>query len=1121
MSLPSVAVASRDANGVVATLHKSSDVTADTPEGVEILLRSASILVAHAVSECTHGAGHLVVRHGGAVENTRLAQGYFAEIDGAELTPEVLQCIETSVKASVESAAPIDTRTVPHRYLRRLLERQNCHKSVALLDSLNQVSYECHVFGEWHCLAHDHVVTPDSTLCGLGDKLELLFDDRHGSTGFWIRFRFLEAPAYVEGLTKRLRQDIAMTRTIDVVDDATANPTHWVEAEERRFTTQVNECAEAIHRRGDATKLVLISGPSASGKTTFSHRLSLALRALGRIPTVLSIDDYYRDASEETYPKQANGQPNHEVVECLRLDQFAADMKALFAGETVETPIFDMRVSKPKPQGRTTTLPSNGILIMEGIFALSPKLTSQLDAASMVRIFIVPLPRTSIDELTFVSNQTIREVRRIVRDFRGRGRDASASILRGPTVRAGEEQSIFPNMRHADIVFNSTMGHELAVLHPHCMTLLRSVKPNDAAHGHAQRLANLLSALASVSEAGVPPESLLREFIGGSVFDGEDAPEEESLANMPVNAARSRSRVFSRSDLPVVANVLPAKEYKTAPATIADVLPLANPEFPPSEAIQALCGAADAETKDAPIAALVNGELAALDTEWPRRRGACRVDPVFPNSRLGLQVARATLNAVVHAACRLECPQFSPVTLHGFGLEGTCWASAYYIELFEDVDEAAQPAAVSSELVGRIADRVKAMVAANTPVETDEVSPEEALMRLYGQGSRLSARLLNTCNTSLVPMVCIEGVWALSLQVLAPHAGFIRHFGVVKPSKELAGFAVCYATSYQPNSAVPPRVHDKVIEAISARRRSFCLSHGATCVADINRAIATGLGGTHRRLAAAIDGMQVADVVARVQADHVRVVFVAGASSSGKSVFADELQRHFRAAGVQNTRLSTDAFYKNLDDPTYPLTADGNKDCEHVRALRLSELGETINGVVAGKTVTEPVFNLGLGKRDTEAEGRPVPGLDATGVLIVEGLFALAPEIKSLVADGTASLGVMIAPLTVVSLDEQRFVSGQVLRILRRIVRDHAERGRDAYTTLSRWDSVAAGEAHHAVPHMFEADVVVSSTSLVEVHNLAARATALLLQVPPTATKEFFEARQLLSLLRWVHPDRD
>jgi uridine kinase len=1139
-----VDVASRRDDGTIAAVGEAHrHVTADTPEGVSVALRSAAVVVAEATRRVAGAT--LVLRHGAAFEQTKLCVGYYA----AFLRPDpkrpidaaLVQRIGDAVAESVKAAHPIEEKWVPHETLLAHLEKQECDWSVALLD--RRAEYRCFVYCGWYCLALDHVTTPDSSICGLAASLRL----EHEGEGFWIRFGSMPPRRAMPGLKHAFELGetwgaVANTRCLgDVNQQAVGSerPAMWIRAEEDRFTMAVAQCAQRVCAKGSDVKLVLISGPSAAGKTTFSHRLGLALRALGRVPTILSTDNYYRDASEPTYPKTEEGKPNHEVVECMRLDDFASDVKALFGGDIVETPVFDMKASKPKKEGHLVKLETNGVLVMEGIFAIDPKMTERLPQGSMFKIFIAPLPQTNADELTFWSHQEVRLLRRIARDYQHRGRDAAASIARGKTVREGEEKGILPNIAEADYVFNSTMSHELSVLQTHCLALLREVRTTDPSYAAARRLVFRLGLLNAVPEAAVPPESLLREFIGGSVFDEDDHP--PTAAGGPTALTRNPSLIGSvmgaqlRLTRPNVPSARQVRADGVNLQTVHDALSYALETCEPEAAVTPLTPfgaevafdspADDADeasspststTRGPPIAALLNSELVELGDAWPSQRGAARIDPVYARSRLGYQIHRATLTFAVHVAVKKLFPELTAIVLHGFGLEGSVKASAYYLELYKDVDDSSSHVTVTPEMRESIRAELERLKRAKAPVATEEMAHMEALRVMYKQGQRLAARMLNTCSHPFIKVHVCEDVYAIALQPLAPHLGHLDVFDIGSVGTALPGFALSFSTLHNRNKAAPPVLHSAVIEAIQARRTSVELSHRARCIADVNRELSAGKGADHVRLATAIDAMQLIDVANRIRNDQIRVVFVAGASSSGKSVFASRLTEQLQALGLKCGNISTDAYYRNLADPEYPLTPRGHgKDCECVEALLTGELIAGVEAVVRGDGTDEPIFDLGEGRRTTSV--RHVEDLPRDGVLIVEGLFALDPAIRSRLDESIKSLGIMIAPLTVINLDEQRFVSAQVLRVLRRIVRDSEERGRDAATTIARWDSVSRGEARHAVPQLFEANVVVSASSLMELHQLAPRASALLLQVPPTSVAEYFEARQLLGLLRWVH----
>ncbi|MCD7815397.1 MAG: nucleoside kinase [Bacteroides sp.] len=270
------------------------------------------------------------------------------------------------------------------------------------------------------------------------------------------------------------------------------------------------------NENGQRVKLVLISGPSSSGKTTFSKRLSIQLMTNGLRPYPISLDDYF--VNREDTPPDENGQHDFESPYALDLPFFEAQLKALLAGEEVELPRFNFNTGKRESSGKKLRIDDNMILVLEGIHALNPALTPNIPAANKYKIYVSALTTILLDNHNYIPTTDNRLLRRIIRDYKYRSHSAEATINRWPSVRAGEEKWIFPYQEYADAMFNSALIFELAVLKDHVEPVLRRVPNNNPAYSEAHRLLRFLSHFVSVQDEELPPTSLLREFLGGSSF---------------------------------------------------------------------------------------------------------------------------------------------------------------------------------------------------------------------------------------------------------------------------------------------------------------------------------------------------------------------------------------------------------------------------------------------------------------------------------------------------------------------------------------------------------------------------------------------------------------------------
>jgi len=285
---------------------------------------------------------------------------------------------------------------------------------------------------------------------------------------------------------------------------------------EARHNQIIAETARRVADLPTAGRVVLVSGPSSSGKTSFAKRLALQLRVLGLEPRAVSLDDYFVD--RERTPRDADGDYDFEAIEALQLDLFNEHLGRLLAGEEVRRPRFDFTTGKSTPADETTRLAPGQPLIVEGIHALNPRLAVQVETAWKLRVYVSALCHMNIDNASYIHTSNTRLFRRIVRDAQFRGYSAEQTLARWPKVRAGEEKHIFPFQDNADVFFNSGLAYELSVLKLWAEPHLAAVHPDDPHYGTARHLVKLLTLLLPIDARQVPPTSLIREFIGESGF---------------------------------------------------------------------------------------------------------------------------------------------------------------------------------------------------------------------------------------------------------------------------------------------------------------------------------------------------------------------------------------------------------------------------------------------------------------------------------------------------------------------------------------------------------------------------------------------------------------------------
>ena len=285
--------------------------------------------------------------------------------------------------------------------------------------------------------------------------------------------------------------------------------------QEAKQERRIGEIARDIVERGNV-KFIMIAGPSSSGKTSFSHRLSIQLRTMGKVPHPIALDDYFVD--RELTPRDENGDYNFECLEAIDIDAFNRDMSKLLAGERVELPTFNFKIGKREYHGNYKQLGPDDILVIEGIHGLNPKTSSTLPDESKYKIYISALTSMNLDGHNRIPTTDGRLLRRMVRDARTRGADARRTIEMWPSVRRGEEENIFPFQEQADAMFNSALIYELAVIKQFAEPLLFNITKDQPEYYEAKRLLKFLEYFLGVSSESLPNNSICREFVGGSCF---------------------------------------------------------------------------------------------------------------------------------------------------------------------------------------------------------------------------------------------------------------------------------------------------------------------------------------------------------------------------------------------------------------------------------------------------------------------------------------------------------------------------------------------------------------------------------------------------------------------------
>ncbi|MDD3570869.1 MAG: nucleoside kinase, partial [Lachnospiraceae bacterium] len=279
---------------------------------------------------------------------------------------------------------------------------------------------------------------------------------------------------------------------------------------------KIAQIADAITEKKDKVKLVLIAGPSSSGKTTFAQRLCVQLRVNGIIPHAIGLDDYFIE--REKTPLDEDGKPDFENINALDLDLFNKDLNALVNGERVQIPSYNFVLGKREYKGRFLQLQKDEIIVVEGIHGLNDELTETIHDENKFRIFISAMTQLNLDDHNRISTSDSRLIRRIVRDHQFRGNDAAKTIETWASVKRGEENNIFPYQENADVMFNSATIYELSVLKAYIEPLLFKIDKSVPEYVTAKRIIKFLDYFLPVNSGGIPNNSIIKEFVGGSVF---------------------------------------------------------------------------------------------------------------------------------------------------------------------------------------------------------------------------------------------------------------------------------------------------------------------------------------------------------------------------------------------------------------------------------------------------------------------------------------------------------------------------------------------------------------------------------------------------------------------------
>ena len=450
-----------------------------------------------------------------------VSNGFYVDIRlGRPVVEEDVNILRRRMQEIIDAKMPIRRYMVPTEDAIALFQEKGDVEKVKLLKTSGSIYTTYYKIGEYVDFYYGTLLTNTSGLYLFG--LEKYYD------GMLLRIPSLKNPDVLGEMTRQDKmfdifkehhrwQDILGIRTVGDFNQAidAGHATDIINISEALQEKKIANIAEDIANR-QGVKLVLLAGPSSSGKTTSCKRLSIQLAVNGLKPLQISLDDYFVDRDKT--PKDDNGEYDFESIYALNLDLLNEQFNALFRGEEVELPKYDFPSGKSVKSGKKLKMEPNNVLVVEGIHALNPELTAHIPQEQIYRVYASALTTILLDNHNYIPTTDNRLLRRIIRDYKYRGVSAQETIHRWPSVRAGENKWIFPYQENADAMFNTAMLYELSVLKMQAEPLLQQVPENCEEHAEAYRLLKFLKYFKGIPYNNLPPTSLLREFLGGSSF---------------------------------------------------------------------------------------------------------------------------------------------------------------------------------------------------------------------------------------------------------------------------------------------------------------------------------------------------------------------------------------------------------------------------------------------------------------------------------------------------------------------------------------------------------------------------------------------------------------------------
>ncbi len=453
--------------------------------------------------------------------NYQLSNAMFCTVENMEITDEMLKNVENKMKEIVSKNLPIQKKVFSRQEAEELYKKEDSSKGRLQLDLETNKTIDMYYCEDYYNYMYGDIAINTGIIKVFG-----LIKYEHG---FLLRYPSAKNPFVLPEYKETKKLLWAFNEYSDIhkiLDVSTVYKLNriiengqikkLIMLEEALHEKKIAQIADKI-AANKSIKMVLIAGPSSSGKTTFAQRLGLQLRINGLKPVTISVDNYF--VERPNTPKDENGEYDFENIEAIDIELFNRDLTDLLNGKTINCPEFDFKVGTKKYKGKTMHLAEDEILVIEGIHCLNDKLTSQISRNQKYKIYISALTVLSMDRLNRISTTDTRLVRRIVRDYKFRNYSAEHTLQTWAKVNRGEEKNIFPYQEEADSIFNTSLIYELAALKDIAMPLLEKISKDKKEHAEVVRLIDMLKYFEPIPSEYIPANSLLKEFLGGGYFD--------------------------------------------------------------------------------------------------------------------------------------------------------------------------------------------------------------------------------------------------------------------------------------------------------------------------------------------------------------------------------------------------------------------------------------------------------------------------------------------------------------------------------------------------------------------------------------------------------------------------